>query len=306
MSVKRIAAAILLSLCCPLMANAVNLTVNCNASSPVGKISNVLRMLIPAVPNTITVSGTCRDNLIINGFDRLSLIAKPGAVITDASGGQQYAVIQITDSRGVLLQGFTISGGQAGVMCYDFSLCRFSGNTIKDTAQRAVDIATSEATFSGDSLVDNSGIGLFMTGSNVTGTNMTIQNNGRGGVNASAGVLTGVSWDVSGNAGSGVFGSSNLHFQLIDSRVQNNAENGIQIVALSDVSLVNNLVSGNGISGLWLADHANAWLAGGAYSGNHGYPDIGCFGQYTIAGNLSGTTYGSTNCGPPAAATAAK
>jgi hypothetical protein len=60
----------------------------CNASTPSGTISNILRTLNPIGPNAITISGTCRDNLIIDGFDRLSLIAKPGAAIIDGSGGQ--------------------------------------------------------------------------------------------------------------------------------------------------------------------------------------------------------------------------
>jgi hypothetical protein len=189
-------------------------------------------------------------------------------------------------------------------MCYDYSLCRFSGNTIQNTSVRGVDIASSDATFAGDSLSNNAGVGMFMTnGSNVIGQNMTIQNNG-GGVSASAGMLVGVSWNVSNNVGDGIFGNSSLHFQLIDSVLQNNTFNGIDIVAHSDVSLENDTVTGNGLQGLRLSNIVYAYLSGGTYTANGGWPDIRCDGQYTGVGNLSGASYGSTNCVQQTAATA--
>ena len=90
---KRTLLAVVVLMLCALMANAATVPVNCNLPGPLGKIGNVLKMLNPAGPNTITVSGTCRENLFIKGFDRLTLIAKPGAVLTDASGGQEWAVV---------------------------------------------------------------------------------------------------------------------------------------------------------------------------------------------------------------------
>jgi hypothetical protein len=110
--------------------------VNCNFKGDIGKIATVLSRLNPAETNTVHVSGYCRENLVISGFDRLSLIADPGAVIEDASGGK-VAVIEIIDSRDVVVQGFTIRGGLYGLFCRDFSLCRFVGDTVKQTAANA-------------------------------------------------------------------------------------------------------------------------------------------------------------------------
>ena len=85
-------------------AHAGDSKVNCNSPGAHGKIANVLRKLDPAATNVVHVSGHCRENLVITGFDRLSLIGESGAVIEDASGGKA-AVIEILDSLRVVVQG---------------------------------------------------------------------------------------------------------------------------------------------------------------------------------------------------------
>src|SRR6266581_3941239 len=50
-------------------------------------ISGVLARLDPTQAHTLRVSGTCKENVLIQSFDRLTLIANPGATISDASGG---------------------------------------------------------------------------------------------------------------------------------------------------------------------------------------------------------------------------
>jgi hypothetical protein len=45
-------------------------------------IKGALKTLNPAGPNTLTISGTCNENVVIQGFNRLTLLGKPGATIT--------------------------------------------------------------------------------------------------------------------------------------------------------------------------------------------------------------------------------
>jgi len=276
----------------PLVARAANVTVNCNLPAPLGKINTVLKYLNPAGPNTITVIGTCKENVYIQGFDRLSLVAKPGAVITDASGGQQYAVIQINDSRRISIQGFTISGGNAGVACYDYSLCRFVSNTITGTAQRGVDIADSDVTFSGDIINNNTGYGVYATRAHIVATNLTLQAN-MNGLTLFTGTLVGTGWSVLNNQQDAIFvGGAN--FQLIDSNVSSNGWNGIDANGMVNLSLENNTVTGNGSDGVFVGDSSFAWFSGGSYMGNR-ILDIGCGQNYSLAQNIGGL-YGTTNC----------
>ena len=282
-----------------LLASAKDVNVNCHAKDPAGKISKALALLNPLGPNSITVSGTCRDNVFMVGYDRLTLIAKAGATITDASGGQQWALIYVIDSRRISIQGFTLSGGNAGVACNDASLCRLSGNTIEGTLQRGVDINTSDLTFNGDTVEKNTGIEIYVSGSNVVGTNLTIQDNSSTGVIEGASTLVGVGWNVNNNGNDGVFVATNSHFQLVNSSVTSNAWNGIQVTDLADVSLEGDTVTANGYSGVRFGDQSLGYFDGGSYTGNgltYALLDIGCYGKYIITHNLKGTTYGSTNC----------
>jgi Periplasmic copper-binding protein (NosD) len=286
-----------------LLANAKDINVNCHAKDPAGKISKALGLLNPLGPNSITVSGTCRDNVFMVGYDRLTLIARPGATITDASGGQQWALIYVIDSRRISIQGFTLTGGNAGIACNDASLCRLSGNTIEGTLQRGVDINQSDLTFNGDTVEENTAIGIYVNASNVSGTNVTIQGNNATGVVESASTLVGNSWNVSNNGNDGIFVATNSHFQLVNSSVTSNAWNGIDVTDLADVSLEGDTVSANGYSGVRFGDQSLGYFDGGSYTGNgltYALLDIGCYGNYIVTHNLQGTTYGTTNCVPSA------
>ena len=114
------------------VAQAGDVGVNCQSHGAKGQIGKVLNGLDPAATNVVHVSGHCHENLVIQGFDRLSLIAEHGAAIEDASSGR-LPVVHVKDSQRVVIQGFTIQGGSNGVLCEEASYCRLTGDTIQDT-----------------------------------------------------------------------------------------------------------------------------------------------------------------------------
>src|SRR5277367_3437540 len=82
-------------------AQASTLWVNCAGKGGLNSIGAALKFLqdVPiAEPNTINVSGTCRENLLINNMDLLTISGSKGASITDASGGTAD-VVDIRHSR---------------------------------------------------------------------------------------------------------------------------------------------------------------------------------------------------------------
>ena len=91
-------------------AQAANLKVDCDKHESIHKALHLLASSNPQGPNTITISGNCEANFVIQSMDRLTLITKTGASLTDGSGGS-LAVVDIEDSQKVTLQGFTINGG---------------------------------------------------------------------------------------------------------------------------------------------------------------------------------------------------
>src|SRR3989440_4427173 len=83
-------------------AQAANLSVNCDKHESISKVLRLLAKTNPVGPNTITVSGGCDENLVIRSMDRLTLVTKKGASITDRSGNS--VVVDIEDSRSVTVQ----------------------------------------------------------------------------------------------------------------------------------------------------------------------------------------------------------
>ena len=94
---------------------AANLTVNCDKRETIRSAVKLLAAANPQGPNTVSVVGGCSENILIQHMDRLLLITKKGASITDRSNGS-LAVVDIEDSRSVTVQGFTINGGGGGVI----------------------------------------------------------------------------------------------------------------------------------------------------------------------------------------------
>ena len=96
---------------------AANIKVDCKRG---GKIQKALDQLSPLSPSVVTVSGRCNENILIQGFNRLTLQGISGATINDASSGTGF-VVDIEDSTDILLEGFTINGGFISVLCGNFS-----------------------------------------------------------------------------------------------------------------------------------------------------------------------------------------
>src|SRR5205085_6621621 len=111
-------------------ARGANLTVNCDRKETIHKAVRLLADSNPLGPNTISVSGSCRDNITIQSMDRLTLITRKGASITDRSSGSSM-VLNILDSHSIAVQGFTINGGSGGIGCNSASVCYLTGNTVQ-------------------------------------------------------------------------------------------------------------------------------------------------------------------------------
>jgi hypothetical protein len=80
-------------------ASAANLTVICPGGGPGAypSISAALSTLDPHGPNTITVSGTCVENIFIDKHERLFIQSAPG----------QVATINAADPSSIVLQTFS-------------------------------------------------------------------------------------------------------------------------------------------------------------------------------------------------------
>jgi hypothetical protein len=278
--------------------DAATLTVDCSRPGPTGRIGSTLALLNPTGPNTVNVVGTCRENVVVRGFDRLVLAAQEGAAIEDASGGQE-PVLYVIDSRRIEIRGFRITGGFRGVVCSEQSLCRFTGNTIEGSSDNAVEIDNSEATFASDSLQDAGGAGLGLLASNVTAWRLTVQRTGSGIFACSGSVLTASELTAVNNHSDGVFMCSHSYLDLTDSTVSGNTGSGLSLANQSAALLLQDSITGNGMFGVAMGDLSLTDFYGGATVTGNTEQDIRCWGQYSVATHLENATYGTNDCPVP-------
>ena len=266
-------------------------------------ISAALKLLNPNVPNTLNIFGACNENVVINGFNRLTLAGKQGASVTDASGGKVQTIL-VVDSTDVVFQKLKIDGGLVGVQCDSFSVCRFSGDTV---------------------LNGSAGIQITQSRAELDGTAIRHTQNGLTSLGASSvRIDAGVTLD-SNHIGIVVDGGSTL--ESIGTTITNNRLAGIEVSGHANLSLSSTTISGNG-NGIEVVGHSNAHLVGsntitenlgfGMYlfdlsfanfdpannvTGNNlngGALDVGCFMQYSATrGALTNIGGGTTNCVEP-------
>jgi hypothetical protein len=158
--------------------NAKTLNVQCGSGSrnDPTTISAALKLLDPSLPNTPNISGACHENVVINSFNRLTLIGKPGSSITDASGGTAQTIL-VVDSNDVVFRRLTIDGGLVGVQCDDFSVCRFIDDTIANGGG-GIQITESRAELAGTAIrhTENGLTSLGASSIRILG-GVTIENN---------------------------------------------------------------------------------------------------------------------------------
>jgi hypothetical protein len=119
---------------CP--ARATDVTVGCPGGI-VGQFSSIndaLNSLDQFGPHTITVSGTCTENLFIHDRNGIEIIAAAGQSATVANAANPPAiVIQFFRARRMSLIGLTVQGGSDGVLVNEDSdvaiqNCKMQGN----------------------------------------------------------------------------------------------------------------------------------------------------------------------------------
>ena len=92
---------------------AADVTVDCNSG---GSISTALIGLSFEGPNSITVTGTCHENVVIFDRERLTIQAPFGQTATIVSPDPANNVIFILRSRGIVLRRLVVTGGSFGLL----------------------------------------------------------------------------------------------------------------------------------------------------------------------------------------------
>ncbi len=305
---KRVAVLVLLAT--PLTGHAVTLQVNCDRPSDrpetIGAALKHLQGFAGNVgPNTIQVSGNCKENISVDGMANLTLTAPNGASISDASGGTM-AVISVTKTRNFALNGFAIRGGggpfNTAIACVQDSTCYFSNNDVQHPGGIAVLAALGVSVWFDKDVLENSAIGLsVIDASRAMALPATIRNNSSVGVTLGVASFleTNFSAVVANNAGGGIFVTDHSTAQISATSITGNSGVGVYAADGSEVLFYPPLstISGNTF-GVAVQDlsWANFGASAAAVSGSATQPDILCWGHFS--GATSAAAAGSTNCAP--------
>jgi hypothetical protein len=289
--------------------------VDCGSSNRLVKsINTALASLDPSQDDTIYVRGACKENVTVTGFDRLKIIARTGASISDASGGI-LPVVTVTDSMRVALQGFIINGSgptdqNDGIDCIA-SNCSFSGNTVQGAADGVNVFRGGRASFSGDIIQDNSDNGIFIAQITFVFANgVTVQRNGTFGVAVGAGGnLQLNNSTVQSNAGPGIDIRQNATANVRQSTITGNGGDGIDVTGNSALQLgqvgaaMGSSITANQGVGILVKDISFVTFPAGVpnvVKDNLGAKDVFCSPKFPATrGALTDIGGGTTNCVEP-------
>jgi hypothetical protein len=257
-------------------ASATNVSVNCTnpQTGTFPSITAALNSLDLAGPNVITVQGTCKENVFIFYYQRLTIQSAPGrtAVIENAANPAGI-VLQAFGCRGLVLVNLVIQGGSVGLLVNQASEAVIQNLVVKDNPGDGI-VAQIDSTLGVESSksINNGGVGLTVaskanaTLSTVPGETILVSGNGGNGVVVDAGYLQ-VNFGairVQHNAGAAVFvaqgellmfggnvaGAANVF--------QNNGE-GIDLFDTSSARFFgSNLIQNNGEVGLQVVGGSSA------------------------------------------------
>ena len=275
-------------------------TVVVECSNPSARVKTVavgLRMLGDTRPAALLVSGTCRENVTIQGLDRITLQGNPTATIHGGSD-PNLGTVELVDAVSIDLVDLTITGGGEGVGCVQ-CLGRLTRVSIQDTLGLGVNAsARSHLLLTDSSVRSNADAGILVgNAATVNLVNTSVTSNGSDGafLNAGATLLV-FSSPITGNSGYGINASLQGTVVLNGATVTGNAADGVTIQGGSAMRTTRSMVSGNQGHQVRIGDLSFARFGAATTVAGSTFPDVLCDGASAATrgiGNLVGVT---TNC----------
>lgn len=201
-----------------------NVDVDCSGSNPQAfhSINAALNTLNLVGPNTITVTGTCQENVALIERDRLTIQAAAGHVAAIQNAANPAGItLYVAGSHNIVLDSLVIQGGAPALYISDSSSATVVQNcTVENSVADGFDIdGESEVVIQNSTIKNNSAVGIFISNASqltfgnypaqrihITGNGFGGGGNGAGGlaidgsqVQLNFGVLT-----INGNAGAGI------------------------------------------------------------------------------------------------------
>lgn len=197
---------------------------------------------------TITVSGTCNENVTIREEkNRLTLDGQGIATINGPVATNHTIFVR---GREITIRGFTITGGRNGVQLIRGGTASIDTNTIQNTGSNGIVLGQdSSARIINNIIQDNPNSGIvvtehssarigFLTASDTVASPNTILNNTGSGIFVSLSSTARIVGNtISTNTGNGVFVNSVSHADIATNTIDGNTGDGILVGRNSGVDL---------------------------------------------------------------------
>jgi parallel beta-helix repeat protein len=238
---------------------AKTINVKCEKGESVQKELNKLDR-----PATLVVTGTCHEYLDITQDD---VTIQGGNYEAPTPPDPTKNLIWVRGARRVLMTGVTVSGGYNAISAYQGASLTLENSTISGAANNGVvsvfgsavtvNSSTIQGNLQGATAADNSAIVVINSHiQNNTGTGVLVirSSSARIGQNLRGQQMK--SW-ITGNAGNGVSVSRGSHAIIDGNDIIGNSSSGVGVEG-SSATVINNIISGNGGKGIYVASSGNS------------------------------------------------
>ena len=260
-------------------------------------LTAAIAKLTKSVANTVTISGTCTEDVSVSGHADLTLIGNPGANITGTLTPSAGTTLNVTGGSRITVQSLTINGGPSegatGASCTDRSVCVFKNVVIQGGGPSQIGLSLqnqSSADILGATVIRNSDTGLGVFGASTVNMKPDVAGaagpviSGNGSVGAivqDGSFLRTDDVRITGN-GTGVLAQRGAVIKILSSSslnglgsVDSNAGDGV--VVRASVAQVGVNVANNGGNGVFIRQLAFATVFDGLdFSGNGGGFAVKC------------------------------
>ncbi|HEY2931818.1 MAG TPA: right-handed parallel beta-helix repeat-containing protein [Acidobacteriota bacterium] len=207
------------------------LVVDCGSG---GTIRGALGSLKPG--DTLTVRGTCNESVAIQAeVSRITLNGGGSATIQSPAPSQNAIAIQ---GREITVRGFTISGGNNGIIVQRGGTAVIDGNTIRSNVRQGILLGPGSSASIINNTIENNQWGI------------TVDDNSSARIGWQVPTVLGLPNTIRNNTDSGIFVLHNSSARIIGATISNNGGDGIQIERASQADITDNIINGNVRNGI--------------------------------------------------------
>ncbi len=278
----------------PGSARGTDVNVDCDMG---GSINTALAGLDLVGPHTITVTGTCVEEVGIISRERVTIQAPEGQTATIAPGGG-FAV-SVSRSQDITLSRLVLTGGFFGLFLEQGSKVAMDSSIIENNAANGVFLFAGSTLFlSSSSVRGNSGNGIVVVAGSMLDLRggATVDNNGQSGLllldNSEAGVFDS---SIQNNGGFGVLVFNTTNLILAGNTIVGNGSTGVRVTSASHAEIIANTIRNNGAAdpsspgGVVLSEQGEAFIEFGNDISNNTGPGVLVTANSTLS-SLGGNT----------------